>query len=522
MTLSPFELEIFQNVLSSIAEEMGMSLIRAGFSPNIKERRDLSCAIFDQKGEMIAQAAHIPVHLGSMSFAVKAILDQKEILEGDIFIINDPFNGGTHLPDITCIAPVFVNSKVEFFVASRAHHADVGGITPGSMPLSTHINQEGVLIPPTKLYKKGRLQTRIMANIINSTRDPEEREGDFKAQIAALEIGISRLKQVIKKYSLKKIKQAGQELLNYSEKIMRNVIRDIPNGNYSFKDFLDDDGAGTKTIPINVKVIVKQNKVVVDFRGSSPTVRGCVNTPFSVTTSAVLYCFQCLAPPEIPLNSGPLRLIKIVADNNSILNAKYPSAVAGGNVETSQRVVDVVFGALSNAIPQRVPAASPGTMSNITFGGILKSGKNYAYYETIGGGMGARYGIRGVNALQTHMTNTLNTPIESLERELPILIEEYSIRRNSGGKGMYNGGDGITRSFNFLSNSTVTLITERRNSQPYGINGGNKGKRGINNIIKNNTAIKLSPKISLQVKKNEIVKIETPGGGAWGKPIKKK
>lgn len=522
MTLSPFELEIFQNVLSSIAEEMGMSLIRAGFSPNIKERRDLSCAIFDQKGEMIAHAAHIPVHLGSMSFAVKAILDQKEILEGDIFIINDPFNGGTHLPDITCIAPVFVNNKVEFFVASRAHHADVGGITPGSMPLSTHINQEGVLIPPTKLYKKGRLQTRIMANIINSTRDPEEREGDFKAQIAALETGISRLKQVIKKYSLKKIKQAGQELLNYSEKIMRNVIRDIPNGNYSFKDCLDDDGAGTKSIPINVKIIVKQNKVVVDFRGSSPTVRGCVNTPFSVTTSAVLYCFQCLAPPEIPLNSGPLRLIKIVTDNNSILNAKYPSAVAGGNVETSQRVVDVVFGALSNAIPQRVPAASPGTMSNITFGGILKSGKNYAYYETIGGGMGARYGIHGVNALQTHMTNTLNTPIESLERELPILIEEYSIRKNSGGKGIYNGGDGITRSFNFLSNSTVTLITERRNSQPYGINGGNKGKRGTNNIIKNNTAIKLPPKISLQVKKNEIVKIETPGGGAWGKPIKKK
>ncbi len=518
MPLSPFELEIFQNILSSIAEEMGMVLVRAGFSPNIKERRDLSCAIFATNGEMIAQAAHIPVHLGSMSFAVRAVLEEPDINHGDIFILNDPFRGGTHLPDITCIAPVFIDGSVEFFVASRAHHADVGGATPGSMPLSTSIHEEGIIIPPSKLHRKGRLNSSLFKKILSATRDPEEREGDFKAQIGALELGEKRLKSVIEKYSLPKIKEAGCELLDYSEKMMRKVIREIPEGVYKFEDYLDDDGAGTKKIPIKTAITINRGRARVDFTGSSPQVKGCLNTPLSVTTAAVLYVFQCLAPPEMPLNSGPLRTIEIVAEKDSIINASFPAAVAGGNVETSQRIVDVVFGALARAIPQKTQAASSGSMSNITFGGKNpRTRKDFAYYETIAGGMGGRFGKKGVSAVHTHMTNTLNTPIEAIERELPVMIDAYSIRKGSGGGGKYEGGDGVVRAYKFLSEATVTLITERRRFAPYGIEGGKPGRKGRNTFIRNGKSQVISPKSTLRVRKGDVIRIETPGGGGWGK-----
>ncbi|HEX3035576.1 MAG TPA: hydantoinase B/oxoprolinase family protein [Thermodesulfobacteriota bacterium] len=518
MPLTPFELEIFQNILRSIAEEMGMILIRAGFSPNIKERRDLSCAIFNAEGEMVAQAAHIPVHLGSMSFAVKAVLDEPGIEEGDIYILNDPFKGGTHIPDVTCIAPVFIKNKLEFFVASRAHHADMGGITPGSMPLSTSIHEEGMVIPPSKLYKKGMLNKSLLGRILSSTRDPEEREGDFKAQVGALNLGEKRLKSVIQKYSLEQVKQAGSELLNYSERMMRKIIRQIPDGAYRFEDYLDNDGAGTEKIPIRVSITIKKDKANVDFSGSSSQVKGCLNTPLSVTTAATLYVFQCLAPSEMPLNSGPLRAIQIHADKGSILNAEFPAAVAGGNVETSQRVVDVVFGALSRAIPKKIQAASSGSMSNVTFGGVNpRTGKNFAYYETIAGGMGGRFGKPGVSAVHTHMTNTLNTPIEAIERELPVVIDTYSIRRGSGGGGKYKGGDGIIRGYKFLTRATVTLITERRIFAPYGIQGGQPGDKGKNSLIRNGMSDKLPTKATLKVKKGDILRIETPGGGGWGK-----
>lgn len=519
MSLTPFELEIYQNILSSIAEEMGMVLIRAGFSPNIKERRDLSCAIFQSNGDMIAQAAHIPIHLASMSFAVRAVLDMPEINEGDILILNDPFRGGTHLPDITCIMPVFYNKKLEFFVASRAHHADIGGLTPGSMPLSTSIDQEGVLISPSKLYRKGALNRKLFNEILNSTRDPEEREGDFTAQIGAIELGDKRVRETIRKYSLKKLKQAGNELLGYSHKIMKEVIKQIPDGTYEFEDYLDNDGVGTKKIPIKAKVTIKGSSAGVDLRGSSRQVRGNLNAPYSVSTAAVIYVFQCLAPRSMPLNSGPLRAVEIIVDDDSILNAKYPAAVVGGNVETSQRVVDVVFGALSKAVPKKVPAASAGSMSNFTFGGVnTKTKRGFAYYETIAGGMGARFGLDGVSAVQTHMTNTLNTPVESLERELPVMLNSYSIKKNSGGRGKYTGGDSIIREYKFLSSATVSMITERRRFAPYGIEGGKPGKRGKNTLIRRNKASRIEPKASFDVKKGDSIRIETPGGGGWGKP----
>jgi N-methylhydantoinase B len=518
MPLSPFELEIFRNILSSIAEEMGMILVRAAFSPNIKERRDLSCAIFESKGEMIAQAAHIPVHLGSMSFSVKSVLEELDIQEGDIFILSDPFRGGTHLPDVTCIAPAFIDGKPEFFIATRAHHADIGGSTPGSMPLSSSIYEEGIIIPPSKLSVKGRLNRSLFEKIIYSSRDPEEREGDFRAQVGALKLGIKRIREVADKYELPRVKEAGSELLNYSERMMRKVIRDIPDGAYKFEDHLDNDGVGTKDIKIKTSVRIDGERANVDFTGSSAQVKGSLNVPISVTTAAVLYVFQCLAPQDLPLNSGPLRIIEIIAEKGTILNAKFPAAVSAGNVETSQRIVDVVFGALSKAIPKKIQAASSGTMNNFTFGGKNPiTGKEFAYYETIAGGMGGRFGKDGVSAVQTHMTNTLNTPIEALERELPIRIDGYSIRKSSGGSGKYKGGDGIVREYKFLSDATVSIITERRIFAPYGVNGGKPGKKGRNTLIRNSKSRILPAKASLEVKKGDNLRIETPGGGGWGK-----
>ncbi len=515
MSVDNFELEIFNNVLSTVAEEMGNVLIRSAYSPNIKERRDLSCAVFNNTGNMIAQAAHIPVHLGSMSFSVDAIMGE-DISDGEVFVLNDPFRGGTHLPDITCIKPVFINNNLEFFTVSRAHHADIGGETPGSMPLSTSIHQEGIIIPPSYLYKKGNLNKKLLKEILRATRNPEEREGDFNAQIACLDVGAKRLSEIVEKYGIEKITDASHTLLKYSENIMRSVIKDIPDGSYEFTDYLDDDGQGNENIIIHVTITIKDEEAVVDFRGSSPVVAGCLNTPFSVTTSAVLYVFQCLAE-DIPLNSGPLNVIKVITDDNSILNAKYPAAVVGGNVETSQRVVDTVFGALGLVIPEKIQAASAGTMSNVTFGGINpKSKTDFAYYETIAGGMGARSGIDGINAIQTHMTNTLNTPVEALERELPILINSYSIRKNSGGAGKYNGGNGIVREFKFLTEAEVTIITERRKHSPYGIYGGENGKCGENFLINETGKEKLPAKKSLKLKPGNILRIETPGGGGWG------
>ncbi len=519
MELKLFELEIFNNLLGTIAEEMGSVLIRAGFSPNIKERRDLSCAIFNSDGEMIAQAAHIPIHLGSMSFAARSVATEN-LCPGDVFILNDPFLGGTHLPDVTCVAPVFVDGEPEFLLASRAHHADIGGSTPGSMPLSTTIHEEGIIIPPTRIREDGVIKETLLQEIILSTRDHEEREGDLRAQIASLDTGEKRMRELIEKYSLSKINNAASGLLDYGERLMKNAIEKIPDGDYLFTDYLEDDGAGTRDIPIKARINVIGDTAVVDFRGSSKKVRGCLNAPLSVTTSAVLYCFQCLSGEDTPLNSGTLRPIEIKVDEDSILNARYPSAVVGGNVETSQRIVDVVFGALAQAIPETIQAASAGTMSNLAFGSPedTPADSSYAYYETIAGGMGGRSGANGANAVHTHMTNTLNTPVEAIERELPVMVESYFIKKGSGGAGSFPGGDGIVRQYRFLEDSHVSLITERRKRRPWGTQGGEDGKSGQNTLVSGGEEKKLPAKCSIAVKAGEAVRIETPGGGGWGTP----
>ena len=513
MTAYPnlLELEIFNNILAGVAEEMGKRLTLSALSANIKERRDHSCAIFNSGGEMIAQAAHIPVHLGSMSFSVAAVMKECKIADGDIFILNDPFRGGTHLPDITCVRAVFVDGEPEFYLAVRAHHTDVGGKTPGSMPLSTSVEEEGIVISPTLIARNGKLNDRLISKIISGMRNTEERLGDLNAQIAALETGGRRLAEVIEKYSAETVGGTAEMLLDYGEKLMRQTIRGIPDGRYEFTDYLDDDGAGTEDITIRAHVDIEDSGARVDLTGSSPPVSGCMNAPFSVAVSAVLYVFQCLAPDDIPLNSGPLRAINIVTDENSIMNARYPSAIAGGNVETSQRITDAVFGALSKAVPERVQAASSGTMNNLTFGG-----DGFVCYETIGGGMGGRNGKDGVSAVQTHMTNTLNTPVEALERDFPVRIDSYSIRHGSSGAGRFRGGDGIVRKYRFLEPASVCLITDRRKHRPWGAHGGKDGMSGRNSLIRNGKTVALHGKQMFEAGAGDILIIETPGGGGWG------
>ncbi len=516
--VNPIFLEVFKNRFSSIAEEMGAVLQRTAFSVNIKERKDFSCAIFDKQGRLIAQAEHIPVHLGSMPLSVKSVINSVDFEDGDVVIVNDPFKGGTHLPDITLISPVFLNGKLEYFVANRAHHSDIGGMSAGSMPISESIFQEGIIIPPVKIVNRGELNKDIFQLILNNVRTPYEREGDFKAQIAANQSGIKRIKELVNEYGIDKVSLYQSVLLDYSEKLIRKLINDIPDGTYTFEDYMEDDGLGNKDIKINLKLIIKGSDAILDFTGSDRQVKGSINSVYAITLSSVLYVFRALAGRDIPTNDGCFRPLKVVTEKGTVLDANFPAAVAGGNVETSQRVVDVVLGALSKAIPELIPAASQGTMNNVAIGGIdPETGENFAYYETVGGGMGASSFGDGESAIQSHMTNTMNTPVESIEFNYPFLVKEYSIRKNSGGKGLFKGGDGIIRDIQFLTDVEVTVISERRRFPPYGLLGGEPGEVGQNSVIhKDGYREKLPSKFRVHLKKGDRIRIETPGGGGYG------
>lgn len=515
----PIELELFKNIFVSICEEMGAVLGRTALSPNIKERKDFSCALFDARGETLAQGSHIPVHLGAMPLSVQASLQAVSFESGDLVILNDPYQGGTHLPDITCISPVFVEKKLSFFVANRAHHSDVGGMSPGSMPLASEIFQEGLIIPPIKLVREGILDEDILNLILSNVRTPEERKGDILAQIAGNNTGKLRLEETVKKYGRKKLLQYGQLIQDYTEKILRETILAIPEGVYSFWDFMDNDGITDNPVKIAVKIHIQDDEAILDFSSSSPQVEGGVNANFAVTCSAVLYVFRCLVEADIPFNTGLMRPIKIIAPKGSVVNAQHPAATAGGNVETSQRIVDVVLGALSKAIPEKIPAASSGTMNNVAFGGYDPNKESrFTYYETIGGGMGAGPKRDGLNGVHTHMTNSLNTPMEALENYLPMRIKKYALRRGSGGKGMKKGGEGIIREYEFFVPTHVSILSERRRFAPYGVLGGEEGKKGKNILISGKGKKKvLGSKANLQVQPGDILRIETPGGGGYGK-----
>jgi N-methylhydantoinase B len=512
--MNPVELSIFANRIEAVCDEMGAALQRAAFSPNIRDRLDYSCAVFDTHGELCAQAAHIPVHLGSMAYAMRGIVESVDWQDGDMVILNDPYMGGTHLPDVTVIAPVYIKKKVLGFVANRAHHADIGAEQPGSMPLSTSLQQEGLVIEPLKLVERGVINEAQLNRLMASMRNPAESKGDFSAQIAANRRGRNRLVELIEQMGTKQYVNALAALNDYAEQLAISCFNEIPDGEYTFSDVLDDDGLGHSDIEIKARIVVKQEKVHVDFSGTSEQVSGNVNCPISVTAAAVYYVFRCLLPPQAPACAGSFRPISITAEAGSLLNANYPAAVAAGNVETSTRVVDVVLGALAQALPASIPAASHGSMNNLAMGSSENaSSQPWDYYETIGGGMGAGPVADGLDAVQTHMTNTLNTPIESLEMAFPIRINRYQVRRGSGGNGVHTGGSGIVREFEFLQAATATLLTERRTRAPWGLHGADNAMSGRN--LLNQKEVKA--KVLLSLRAGDILTVETAGGGGWGK-----
>jgi N-methylhydantoinase B/oxoprolinase/acetone carboxylase alpha subunit len=523
--IDPIEFEIFKSLFVSIAEEMGVTLRRTGFSPNIKERLDYSCAIYDADGETIAQGDHLPVHLGAMPMSVRAAIDHQPMQPGDIVMLNDPFHGGTHLPDITLVSPVFLQRRhtPAFYVANRAHHSDVGGMTPGSMPLAREIFQEGLIIPPVKLVKGGVLDADLMAMLLANVRTPEEREGDLTAQIAANRVGETRLREMTARYGYGRVASYATAVQDYAERVLRRTIAAIPDGRYGFDDALDNDGFSDTPVRIRVQIRIAGDSAEVDFTGSDAQTAGGVNANLAITTSATLYAFRCLVEDDVLYNSGIARPVRIIAPPGSVVNARHPSAVAGGNVETSQRITDVMLGALSLALPDVIPAASQGTMNNVTFGGTYpdthpRAGAPFAYYETAGGGMGGRPGQPGISGVHTHMSNTRNTPVEAFEHHLPIRIRAYSLRSGSGGAGKYRGGEGVVREYEMLAETTVTLLTDRRIGRPYGLQGGQPGARGRNTVIRANGSIETAPsKGSMRLYPGDRLRIETPGGGGFGK-----
>ncbi len=501
------ELEIYRHLFAACAEEMGVRLMRSAFSPNIKERLDFSCAVFDAEGSMIAQAAHIPVHLGSTPMSVAAAIAAcpEALATGEMVLLNDPYQGGTHLPDITVVAPCLLpgQRRPQFYVANRAHHADVGGISPGSMPMSTHIDEEGIRVPPTVL------NDQLVQRICDASRTPDERRGDLRAQVAAARLGIERLTAMCHRRGLAEVGAQATGLQDYSERRVRAALGRLPDGSWSFQDFLDDDGFGAVDIPIHCTLSIRGDEALVDFSGSSGAVQGSVNAVRAITVSAVTYALRCVLGDDIPANSGAMRPVTVVTEPGSVVDARYPSAVAAGNVETSQRITDCVFGALAQVLPDRVPAASCGSMNNVTIGG-----EGFAYYETLAGGAGGGPDGPGGSAVHTHMTNTLNTPVEALEHAYPFRVLAYRIRDGSGGSGVHTGGDGLVRVYAFDVPAEVTLLTERRRRGPWGLGGGD-GQPGSNLLRRAGEVTQLPGKVRLQVAAGDVLEIHTPGGGGW-------
>ncbi len=521
-TLDPIERSLFGEWYSAVAEEMGMVLQRSSHSPNIKERRDFSCALFDARARLVAQAAHIPVHLGAMPGAVEAVRCNLPPGPGDVVILNDPYLGGTHLPDITLVSAVWIGGRARFYLASRAHHADVGGDRPGSMGLARTVDEEGVRIPPTLLVRRGRPVRAVWRELLGRMFAPSERRGDLLAQQASLAVGERRLAQLAVRHGVGRLERAAADLMDSTERALRETLRGIPRGSYSGEDLLDDDGFGGRDLRIRVAVRVDARGVTLDFRGTSPQVTGPLNATEAVARSASIYVFRCLMPTGVRENDGMFRPIRLKIPRGSLLSPRYPAAVAAGNVETSQRVTDAVLRALARALPWRIPASSAGTMNNLTVCGIHPgTGEPFSYYETLGGGAGAGPVGPGASGIQVHMTNTLNTPVEALEHAYPLRVRRYSLRRGSGGAGRHRGGEGLVREVEALTDCRAAILSDRRTRGPGGLRGGQDGRPGRNRLLLREGGVRQLPgKVELELRRGDVLRIESPGGGGWGRRSK--
>ncbi|HZU25847.1 MAG TPA: hydantoinase B/oxoprolinase family protein [Bryobacteraceae bacterium] len=515
----PVQLELFRHLLVSIAEEMGAVLRKTSFSANIRERRDYSCAVYDAAGATVAMGDHMPVHLGAMPLSVAQAIASFDLRPGDVAILNDPFRGGTHLPDITAVSAVFLKGgrRPVFYVANRAHHSDVGGMSPGSMPLAREIYQEGIRIPPVLLARGGAVDREILGLILANVRTPVEREGDLLAQCMAIRRGEQRLTELVQKYGLRDVTRNCSALMDYSERMMRAALERLPGGVYEFEDRLDNDGLSERPVRIRVRITLEHGAATVDFSGSDRQAEGSVNANYAVTLSAAMYVFRCLIREDVPYTAGLMRPLRVIAPEGTVVNARPPAAMAAGNVETSQRITDVLLGALAQAAPDAIPAASSGTMNNVTLGGVDPfRNRPFAWYETIAGGMGASSGNDGLSAVQTHMTNSWNTPVEAFEHQFPVRIRRYGIRTGSGGSGRRRGGDGIVREFEFLAPADVTILSDRRERGPWGLAGGGNGKPGRNTLIRGGRQRRIAGKERFEAGSGDVLRIETPGGGGWG------
>lgn len=522
--VDPVTLEVYRHLFTAISEEMGAVLRRASFSPNIKERRDYSCALFDPQARAVALGDHMPVHLGAMPMSVVAALEALGDLEpGDVACLNDPFHGGTHLPDITLVAPVYHDDVLLGYVASRAHHSDVGGSTPGSMPLAEEIFEEGLRIPPVRLYRAGTRNEALWQTILANVRTPDERSGDLDAQIAALWTGAHRLRDIATRRGTPEALRAMDGLIAYADRLVETGIERIPDGSHTAEDWLEDDGFGSGPVLIRLSLTVKGSELTLDFDGSAPQVPGGVNAVSAITASAVRYTVRCvveaLLGETLPAGGGSMHPITLRLPRASVVNAELPASVAAGNVETSQRITDVLLLAFGHALPDLIPALSQGTMNNMTVGGIdPRSGTRFAYYETVGGGMGAGPGRDGLSGVHTHMSNSLNTPVEALEHAYPFRVTHYGLRRGTGGAGQFRGGDGLRRDIQLLAPARVALLSERRSTGPTGARGGRSGAPGANVRIRSGEEKSLPGKATFSVDAGDVISIRSPGGGGWGPP----
>lgn len=512
-------LEVVRHLLAACAEEMGTVLRRTAFSPNIKERRDYSCAVFDADGRMAAQAAHIPVHLGSMPLSVRACVDALELGPGDVAVLNDPFRGGTHLPDVTMVAPAHLEDggRRLGYVAARAHHADVGGSAPGSMGVAGQIHEEGLVIPPVKLVEAGRPVEAVRRLIMANVRTPDERAGDLRAQRAAVERGVDRLRELAARETPDGLARSMTALHRRAARSVRRMLEGLPDGSWRFRDAIEEDGLGHGPCTVAVEVTLEGGSARFDFSGTDRQAEGSVNAVRGVTVSAVHYVVRALAGRDLPSSGGCMEPVEVVTEPGTLVDARAPAAVAGGNVETSQRIVDVVLGALAAACPDRIPAASQGTMNNVAAGGVRPgTDRRWTYYETVAGGAGGGPDGPGTDAVHSHMTNTLNTPVEALEHEAPVRVRRYAVRRGSGGAGRHPGGDGVVREIEFLAPATVTLLADRRRRGPYGLSGGGAGAPGRDLLVRDDEVRELPAKGTVGVRPGDVLRVETPGGGGWG------